>query len=66
MRQKTEFLLSDKHVANRLNVHRGTIWHWLKNDPTFPKPFKLSERCTRWRLSEIEAWENAKQRGAAA
>jgi prophage regulatory protein len=31
----------------------------LKKDSSFPKPVKLSPGCTRWRLSELEAWETA-------
>lgn len=49
--------LSDRDLAARWNVSRATPWDWAKNKPDFPKPIKLSERCTRWKLAEIEAWE---------
>lgn len=57
--------LSDKRIAERYGVHRATPWDWLKSDPTFPKPIKLSPGCTRWKLAEIEAWEAAKAGEAA-
>lgn len=50
--------LSDAQVATRYGVHRSTLWRWLKNDTDFPKPVALSPGCTRWRLIELEAWEN--------
>jgi len=55
--------LSDKQVAQRYSVYRGTIWRWVKADPTFPKPVELSPGCTRWRLEELEEWERAKSGG---
>lgn len=54
--------LTDRQVANRYGVHRTTPWRWAKEDPTFPRPVKLGG-VTRWKLSEIEAWEA--QRAAA-
>jgi prophage regulatory protein len=52
--------ISDRHLAARYGVHHLTPRRWLKTDPTFPKPLRLTPGCTRWRLSDIEAWEAAK------
>ncbi len=52
-----ETYLSDLQLAVRYSVHRTTTWRWAKSDPAFPKPIALSPGCTRWKLSEIEAWE---------
>lgn len=52
--------LSDSQLANRFGVSRQTTWRWAATDPTFPKPIKLSAGCTRWKLSDLEAWESAK------
>lgn len=52
-----ETYLSDAQLSARYGVHRATPWRWTKADPTFPKPVKLSPQCSRWKLSEIEAWE---------
>lgn len=48
-------------------VSRPTIWRWVRNDPTFPKPFHLSAGITAWDEAEITAWIEGKKslRGAA-
>ena len=51
---------SATQLAVRYNVTPISIWRWAKNDPSFPKPKKLSPRCTRWLLSELEAWEKVR------
>jgi prophage regulatory protein len=60
---KAEVFLSDRQLAARFNVHHLTPRRWVRDDPTFPRPVKLSPGCTRWKLSEIEAWENQKAKG---
>lgn len=56
----TDTYVSDVQIAAIYSVHRMTVWRWLRSDPTFPKPVRLSGRCTRWKKSEIEAWEATK------
>ncbi len=58
MKQKftTNSHLSDKAVAIRFEISRATVWRWVKENK-FPKPIKLSPGSTRWKLSDIEAWE---------
>lgn len=53
--------ISDVQLAARYGVHRMTPWRWLRDDPTFPQPYRLSGRCTRWRAEDIEAWEREKR-----
>lgn len=55
--------LSDKQVAQRYSVSRGTPWRWSKVDPLFPNPIELSPGCTRWRLTDLQAWEQGKSMG---
>lgn len=57
---KAETFLSDLNLADRYNVHRTTVWRWAKSEPNFPKPVVLSPGCTRWKLSDIEAWEQGR------
>ncbi len=58
MKQKftTNSHLSDRAVAFRFEISRATVWRWVKENK-FPKPIKLSAGSTRWKLSDIEAWE---------
>jgi len=48
--------LTYRQVGARYGVHPLTPLRW----PDFPPSVKLSPGCTRWRLSDIEAWEKAK------
>lgn len=57
--------LTDTQFAARYNVHRSWPWRRAKLDPDFPQPVSLTPGCTRWKLSEIEAWEAAKRGDAA-
>lgn len=50
---------SDAQLANRFEISRNTLWRWVRNK-SFPAPVKLSPGCTRWRLSDVEAWESTK------
>lgn len=52
--------LSDAQLAARYGVHRATIWRWTNTDPDFPQPVRLSPQCTRWKCSQVDAWEKAK------
>lgn len=40
-------------------VGKSTFWQGVK-DGKFPKPVKLSPRCTAWRAEDIRALINAK------
>ena len=59
-----ETYLTDTQLAARYGIHRSTPWRWAKTVPAFPQPVRLSPQCSRWKLSEIEAWES--NRAAAA
>ena len=45
--------ISAVQLAERYGVNRSTIWRWTRKQ-RLPKPEKISEQCTRWRLDEIE------------
>ncbi len=48
--------VDDKTIAKRFGVSRATVWRWARTS-NFPAPVSLSPGCTRWRLSDVEAWE---------
>lgn len=58
-RQGCEFV-TDKQCADRYGVHKATIHRWVK-EGNFPKPIKLGPNCTRWKLSDLEAWEQSQR-----
>ena len=51
--------LTDREIAVRLGIARPTVWGWVKKG-RFPAPYKISENTSRWKLSEVEAWEQAR------
>ena len=57
--------LSDKDLSDRYRITRNTVWRWHRERPDFPRAVKLSPNCTRWKLSEISAWEASKTEVAA-
>lgn len=59
MQTSTNFL-TDRQVAARYGVSRTSIWHWVKHNPGFPSPVKLSPGFNRWRVADLEAWETSR------
>ena len=55
---------TDNQLAERFAVSRQTIWRWVQRGH-FPKPVALSPGVTRWRLADVEKWEQARA-GAVA
>lgn len=47
-------------VIQMLSVGKSTVWAWVKDDK-FPKPIKLSEYVTVWKLSDIQEWVQQKE-----
>lgn len=43
----------------RLPLSPNSVWR-LAREGKFPKPVKLSDAVTAWRLEDIEAWEKSK------
>jgi prophage regulatory protein len=49
-------LLRDKQVAEKLACSWPHVWALTRNNPSFPKPYKISPRVTAWSDEEIDAW----------
>lgn len=47
-------------AAERLRVHRSTIYKLMNDDPTFPSPHYVRRRCPRFRVSDLDRWMNVK------
>ena len=60
-----EEFLRDTDLADRYGVTRVTIWRWRQTQPDFPRPIYLSANCTRFRLSDVLAWEEKRAKEAA-
>lgn len=51
--------LSANQIAARYGIDKATPWRWSAHGD-FPKPVQISSGCTRWILSEVEAWDAAR------
>jgi predicted DNA-binding transcriptional regulator AlpA len=56
-----ERYLSVRDVADRYAISIQTVWRHTKHNPDFPKPIKILTGSTRWRVSEILAYEATRQ-----
>ncbi len=50
--------LTVKDVARRYSVGEATVWRWVKNDPIFPEPIKLSTGTSRWKAEQLQNFEH--------
>lgn len=48
--------LRPSKAAEHLGIGVSTFWRYAKEIPDFPKPVKLSSRCTIFFESELNAW----------
>jgi len=55
-----EKYLRINEVVEMLSDGKSTVWAWVK-ESKFPKPIKLSEYVTVWKLSDIEEWVQKKE-----
>lgn len=46
------------HTTAPLPFSAATLWRKVRGG-TFPKPVRLSERVTAWRVGEVRAWMHA-------
>lgn len=58
--------LRPKHAAEFLGIGRATFWRWVKERSDFPKPRRLSPRCTVFDQAELVAWRDAQVRNEVA
>ena len=52
-----------KDCAAILGIGVSTFWKWAKDRPGFPKPRRLSTRCTVFDVAELVAWRDAQVEG---
>lgn len=51
--------LRPKQAAGFLGIGVATLWRWAKERTDFPKPRRLSSRCTIWDAAELQAWRDS-------
>ena len=53
-----------KQAAELLGIAPATLWRWIKERPDFPKPKRLSARCTVLDGNSLLAWRDAQGKAA--
>ena len=48
-----------KQAAELLGIGTATLWRWAKNRHDFPRPIRLSARCTVFPGDKLIAWRDA-------
>lgn len=48
-------------VMTMIGFKRTKLNSLMKDDPTFPKPIRLSQNHIRWNLAEIRDWISAQE-----
>ena len=61
MTAPTETYLKVEQVAARFGVSVDSIWRWKRNGDV-PQAVRLGPGATRWKLTDIEAWEACRER----
>jgi prophage regulatory protein len=54
-------VLRPKQFAEKYGIGLSSFWRHVKSDPTFPRPFKLTERTTAIDEAEADAWYQQKR-----
>jgi prophage regulatory protein len=64
MTEQSERFLRIRTVLDKTGLSRSTLYRKIDNG-TFPRQFKISDRCCAWRQSAVDAWikESAKDFG---
>lgn len=62
--QPTKRFMRPAQAAEKLGVSLPTLWRYARNNPSFPRPSKLSERVTVFDESELDAYVTSKRAAA--
>jgi len=55
-----------KGAAERIfDIGEATLWRWVAERKDFPRPRRLSARCTVFDTAELLAWRDAQKVGGA-
>ena len=60
----TQRLLRPRHAADKLGTSVGSIWRFVRDNPEFPRPVKLSDRITVFNEAELDAFIAARKAAA--
>lgn len=53
-------------LAEIFGIGLSSVWRHVKNDPSFPRPIKLTPRCTVFDADEVAAWFESRKAARTA
>jgi len=62
--KETDYIRESKLIPGMVPFSHATLWRKVKK-LEFPKPYKLSERITAWKVAEVKEWLESKTRRGA-
>lgn len=51
----TNLMVDVKTLSRKVGVSVPTLYRWI-GELGFPRPIKLSARCSRWPMADVEEW----------
>lgn len=51
-------LIKSRELEQLTSMSYPTILRFVQEDPTFPRPIKISDGMTRWSENEVQEWLN--------
>jgi predicted DNA-binding transcriptional regulator AlpA len=61
----TGYIRQSQLIPDVVPISSATLWRKCKSG-TFPKPVRLSERVTAWRVGDVRNWLEAQSKVGAA
>jgi len=55
-------LITPRETASRLGVHTATLYRWLRSNPEFPRPIRVSENVTAYYEDEVARYIETRPR----
>ncbi|MBO9482274.1 AlpA family phage regulatory protein [Salinisphaera sp. G21_0] len=60
--RQSEIYLSRQQVLNRYGISNTTLYRWIQDDAvSFPQSVQMGPRSVRWKVVDLEAWEEKRQ-----
>lgn len=60
----TSPVLRPKQAATYIGLSLPSFWRFVKEDQTFPRPFKIGANATAVMRADLDAWLETKKEGA--
>lgn len=54
-------MLTQQEVADQLGIHINSVRRLRHNDPTFPRPIKITSNILRWEDDALARWLAARR-----